>query len=122
MTIQNNQKIRDGACVSQLHSFEITVQPNLFSFLEIFKAQKFGMGLLAPFDHPCHLNLECFPWECTHAQSCYAAKYTCSYYWEGPCPEIVMHLYVSNLFRFIIKQSCTKRAYVFFISKSNVEN
>ena len=39
----------DSACVSQLHSSEITVQPNLFSFLEIFKAQKFGMVFLAPF-------------------------------------------------------------------------
>ena len=68
-----------SAWVSQRHSSEITVQPNLFSFLEIFKAQKFGMGFSAPLDHPCHLNLECFPWECTHAQSCYTAKYTCSY-------------------------------------------
>ena len=32
-----------SACISQRHSSEITVQPNLFSFLEIFKAQKFGM-------------------------------------------------------------------------------
>ena len=68
-----------SACVSQRHSSEITVQPNLFSFLEIFKAQKFGMGFSAPLDHPCHLNLECFPWECTHAQSCYTAKDTCSH-------------------------------------------
>ena len=35
----------DGARVSRQRSFAIEVHPNLFFFLEIFKAQKFGMEL-----------------------------------------------------------------------------
>ena len=46
MAIQNNLKIRDSACISQPHRSAIKVQPNLFSCLEIFKAQKFSMGFL----------------------------------------------------------------------------
>ena len=44
LAIQNNLKICGSASVSRPRSSEIKVQPNLFSFLEIFKAQKFGMG------------------------------------------------------------------------------
>ena len=42
--IQNNLKIRGSAHITRPHSPAIKVQPNLFSFLEIFKGHKFGMG------------------------------------------------------------------------------
>ena len=46
MAILNNLKIPDSARASWPRSSAIKVQPNLFSFLEIFKAQKFCMGFL----------------------------------------------------------------------------
>ena len=84
MAVQNNQKIHDSACVSQLHGSEITVQPNLFSFLEIFKAQKFGMGFLAPFDHPCHLNLDCPPGNAPMHNPIKQLNIHVVCFWEGP--------------------------------------
>ena len=44
--IQNNLKIRSSAHITRPHSAAIKVQPNLFSFLEIFKARKFVMGFI----------------------------------------------------------------------------
>ena len=44
--IQNNLKIHGSACITRPHSSVIKVQPNLFSFLEIFKARKFGIGFI----------------------------------------------------------------------------
>ena len=44
--IQNNLKIHGSALVPWPRSSANKVQPNLFCFLEIFKAQKFGMGVL----------------------------------------------------------------------------
>ena len=37
--IQNNLKIHSSACITRPHSSVIKVQPNLLSFLEIFKAR-----------------------------------------------------------------------------------
>ena len=44
--IQNNLKIRGSAHITRPQSVAIKVQPNLFSFLEIFKARKFVMGFI----------------------------------------------------------------------------
>ena len=44
--IQNNLKIRGSAHITRPHSAAIKVQPNLFFFLEIFKARKFVMGFI----------------------------------------------------------------------------
>jgi len=44
--IHNNMKIRGSAPITRPHSSAIKVQPNLFSFLEIFKARKSSMGFI----------------------------------------------------------------------------
>ena len=46
MAILNNLKIPDSARASRPRSSVIKEQPKLFSFLDIFKAQKFCMGFL----------------------------------------------------------------------------
>ena len=44
--IQNNLNIRGSARITRPHSSATKVQPNLFSFLENFKARKFVMGFI----------------------------------------------------------------------------